>query len=460
MRVFEILILVTLFVRFVGYSFFSIRSSRWIGFIPSLTILLTVIHLVWEKFRLQMVPAYGLTLLLFLLSIRQFQRGGQSQAKELPNKVLISLRFLVRLLIFTAIATLPILIPVFHLPEPTGQFQIGTTTLYLVDNTRSEIFTPNPDDHREVIVRVWYPAQIMTGDKAAPLMEHPPFQFSHLSLVKTHAYQDAPVSNAQSIYPVLIFSHGHVGFMEQNLTLMEELASHGYIVCSIAHTYQAIIAVFPNGRVVPADSALANDFLHGKPPTQAINAEHLRVWTEDTRFLIDELERIQAGERESLLVGKLDMDRLGIFGQSFGGVTAAKVCIVDDRCQAGISLDSGLPSDYTGSSANPPLKQPFMFMLNEVVGFYRSGILGKLNNTTYAVAVRGTTHFNFTDLVLYSPVLKFTNEFGSIEGDRMAKIINAYAVAFWDEYLNSEISPLLDGPSPDFPEVIIEVTKP
>jgi dienelactone hydrolase len=422
--------------------------------------LLIVMHLVWERYRLQMVPAYGLTLLLFLLSIRQFQRGGQLQDKELPNQVLMSLGFLLRLLIFTMIATLPIILPVFHLPEPTGQFQIGTTNLYLVDNTRPEIFTPNPDDHREVMVRIWYPAQVKPGVKVAPLMEHPPFQFSHLALVKTHAYQDAPVSNAQFAFPVLIFSHGHVGFMEQNLTLMEELASHGYIVCSIAHTYQAIITVFPDGRVVPADSALANDFLLGKSPTQAINAKHLRIWTEDTRFLIDELERIQAGERESLLVGKLDMDRLGIYGQSFGGVTAAKVCIVDDRCQAGISLDSGLPSDYTGSAADPPLKQPFMFMLNEVAGFYRSGILEKLNNTTYAVAVRGTTHLNFTDLVLYSPILKFTKEFGPIEGDRMVKIINAYAVAFFDEYLKGERSPLLDGPSPDFPEVIIEVTKP
>jgi len=460
MRVFEALILITLFVRFVGYSFLSIRKSRWIDFIPSLTILLTAVHLILEKYRLQMVPAYGLTLLLFLLSIRQFRRGGSSQTKELPNRVLISLGFLLRLLIFAVIASLPIIIPVFHLPEPTGPYQIGTTNLYLVDDTRAEMFTPNPDDNREFMVRVWYPAQVIPGSKAAPLMEHPPFQFSHLSLVNTHAYQDAPISNAQSAYPVLVFSHGHVGFPEQNLTLLEELASHGYIVCSIAHTYHTIVTVFPDGRVVPADATLANNFLHGKSPTQDINAEHLRVWTEDMRFLIDELERIQAGERESLLAGKLDMNRLGIFGQSFGGVTAVNVCVVDDRCQAGISLDSGLPSGYTGGATEHPLKQPFMFMLNEVAGYYRSGILGILKNTTYAVVVQGTTHFNYTDLFLYSPVLKFTQILGSIEGDRMVKIINAYTVAFWDEYLKSEMSPLLDGPSPDYPEVTIDVSKP
>jgi dienelactone hydrolase len=460
MRVFETLILVTLFVRFIGYSFPSIRKSRWIDFIPSVTMLLTVMHLALEKYRLQMVPAYGLTLILFLLSIRQLRRGGQSQAKELPNRVLISLGFPLRMLIFALIASLPIIIPVFDLPDPTGPYQIGTTNLYLVDNTRAEIFTPDPDDHREMMVRVWYPAQIMLGGKVAPLMEYPPFQFSHLSLVKTHAYQDADVSEVQSTFPVLIFSHGHVGFMEQNLTLMEELASRGYIVCSIAHTYHAIVTAFPDGRIVTADATLANDFLQGKSPPPTIYAEHLRVWTEDTRFLIDELERIQAGERKSLLGGKLDMHRLGVFGQSFGGVTAVKVCTVDNRCQAGISLDSGLPSDYTGGASDPPLRQPFMFMLNEVAGHYRSSILGLLKNTAYAVAVQGTTHLDYTDLYLYSPVLKFTQVLGSIEGNRMVKIINAYAVAFWDEYIKGEMSPLLDGPSPDYPEVTIEVTKP
>jgi P pilus assembly chaperone PapD len=104
------------------------------------------------------------------------------------------------LLIFTVIAALPIILLVFHLPNPTGQYPIGTTRLYLVDDTRPEIFTPNPDDHREFLVRIWYPAQVKPGEKAAPLMEHPPLQFSHLSRVKTHAYQDASVSNAQSIY--------------------------------------------------------------------------------------------------------------------------------------------------------------------------------------------------------------------------------------------------------------------
>ena len=422
--------------------------------------LLIVIHLVLEKFRWQMVPAYGLTLLFFFMSIYWIKRGERPPEKQPSRRILLSIGFLFWLLIFTLVAALPILLPVFRLPDPTGQYPVGTAKLYLVDDTRPEIFTPDPDDHREFMVQVWYPAQVEPGAKTVPLMEHMPIQFSHLSLVQTHAYQDAPVSNAQSLYPVLIFSHGHVGFIEQNLTQMEELASHGYIVCSIAHTYHAIATVFPDGHVVLADPVLASDFLKGKSPTQDIYTEHLRIWTDDTRLLINELESIQAGERESLFVGRLDMARLGIFGQSFGGVTAVQVCMVDNRCRAGISLDSGLPSDYAGQAMDSPLRQPFMFMLNEGAAYDRSRILGALENTAYGVTVRGTTHFNYTDLDLYSPVLKYTNAFGPIDGYRMVKIINNYTLAFFDEYLKGERSPLLDGPSPNYPEVAIEMQNP
>lgn len=460
MRTFEILLLITLFVRLVGYSFPSIRRSRWINLLPSLMVLLIVIQLVVEKYRWQMIPAYGLTILLFLLSIPRIKKGTQPADQQSPNRILAISGFLSRLLVFILVVALPILLPVFRLPEPTGPYPIGTTNLYLVDNTRPETFTQRLDDHREIMVQVWYPAQVEPGDSPDAYMEHIPFQLSHLSLVRTHAYQDAPVLDVQSSYPVLIFSHGYIGLVEQNLTQMEELASHGYIVCSIAHTYQAQATVFPDGRTMPVDLALSKDFMKGMPPTQAMYAEHLQIWTDDTLFLMDELESIQTGERKSLLAGKLDMNRLGIFGMSFGGVTAVQVCAVDDRCRAGISLDAGLPRDYSGRAIGSRLKQPFMFMLNEGRAHYVRTNLGAVENIAYGVTVRGTTHFNFTDLFLYSPVLKFTKAFGSIDGYRMITIVNDYTLAFFDKHIKGKLSPLLDGPSSDYPEVTVEIQTP
>jgi len=422
--------------------------------------LLTLIHLGLEKFRWQMLPAYGLTFFFFLLSLRRVEPGGRPSQKRPPLRLLLILGFVFRLLVFTLVAALPVLIPVFRLPEPTGPFPVGTAMLYLVDDSRPETLTPDPQDHRELMVRVWYPARVEPGARLAPLIEHAPPRFGHLSLVRTHACQDVPVSGARPSYPVLIFSHGHVGFIEQNLTQMEELASHGYIVFSMTHPYHTIETVFPDGRVVPADSVLANNFLKGVSPSREVYTEHLRIWTDDTRFLIDQLERFQAGKSKSPFVGRLDMARLGIFGHSFGGVTAVQGCSLDRRCRAGINLDAGLPGDYTGRAKDFRLDQPFMFMLNETAGYNRSSLFRGLENTVIVVIVRGTRHFDFTDLSLYSPVLKLTKAFSPVDGHRMVEIINSYTLAFFDRYLKGDSSPLLDGPSPDYPEVTIEMRDP
>ncbi|HEX9423835.1 MAG TPA: hypothetical protein VF899_11365 [Pyrinomonadaceae bacterium] len=87
--------------------------------------------------------------------------------------------------------------------------------------------------------------------------------------------------------------------------------------------------------------------------------ESLRIWTADTRFVLDTLEKMNSGARKSMFSGKLDLKRTGIFGMSFGGSTAGQVCAVDKRCRAGINLD-GLQS---GDLIDRPMERPFMFIL-------------------------------------------------------------------------------------------------
>jgi hypothetical protein len=101
-----------------------------------------------------------------------------------------------------------------------------------------------------------------------------------------------------------------------------------------------------------------------------------------------------------------------------------------------------------------------MFMLNEGRAHYMHMALGAVENTAYGVTVRGTTHLDFTDLFLYSPVLKFTKAFGPIDGYRMVEIVNSYALAFFDKHLKGEISPLLAGSSADYPDVEFQLHVP
>ena len=51
------------------------------------------------------------------------------------------------------------LVPIFHFPKPTGSYAIGTVTYHWVDLSRPELFTTDPNDHRELMAQVWYPAK-------------------------------------------------------------------------------------------------------------------------------------------------------------------------------------------------------------------------------------------------------------------------------------------------------------
>ncbi len=382
---------------------------------------------------------------------------------------------------------------VVKLPQPTGPYQIGTTYFALVDETRSEVFTDDPRDHRELLVRCWYPAQPVAGVKPEPfwgrdtrevgqsLAEYlrlPKGAFDDLALVQSHAYTDAVIAKSNSSFPVLVFSHGYIpGFLSQNTTQMEELASHGYVVFSIGHTYETVANIFPDGRVVPFSQTRFLTFAQGARKAnelvtkytaatgpvekdtlikQIVAAwpvldESLRIWAADVRFVLDEIERMNSGKRKSIFARKLDLKRVGIFGMSFGGATAGQVCVTDKRCRAGINLD-GLQS---GELIDHPMERPFMFMQSEGAGNINRLFFERAKNDAYYVVVKGTRHFNYSDFSLFSPEYQKTGILGPIEGERMERIISDYVLAFFDKYLKGKgkDTPLLRGPSTSYPEV-------
>ncbi|MHA2193466.1 MAG: alpha/beta hydrolase, partial [Candidatus Thorarchaeota archaeon] len=236
------------------------------------------------------------------------------------------------------------LLPVFVLPNPTGEYNVGTTTFELTDQSRNETFTADQDDFRRILIQAWYPADDVTGLNRAPYLYNPSafttgiqlawglpsIIVSHFSLTVTHSYENAPLSDAEATYPILMFSHGYGGVIMQNTVLMEELASHGYVVFSIAHPYEAVVTAFPNGDVIYEDDKDTFDNI----------GSSLNIWANDTLFLVNQLEITSNPAIPNIFWGKLNFSRIGALGHSFGGTTAEQVCLTDSRLQAGISLDS------------------------------------------------------------------------------------------------------------------------
>jgi predicted dienelactone hydrolase len=462
MRFFEVVILVSV-------AFMLIKSRMPVAKKPVgmtvfflLVLISVVLHIFLEKPRWQMVPAYGLLgILTCAFLIRYFfQPGNQVEPPKLFKRLGNALGFYLGWLTFIVAVLLPVVLPVFKYPAPSGPYPVGTRDFYFVDQARAEVFSAEPTAKRELMVRVWYPAHPESeaqtqsywpeAERIGPLILSryglPGFALNYLALVKTHSYWNAPPANSSTAFPVLIFSHGYAAFdYSMNLTQMEELASHGYIVFSISHTYEVWATVFPDGRVVTTIDQNAD----ATAASENINLDaRLEVWVADTEFVLGQLERINA-EAGDPLAGKMDLERLGFFGMSFGGATAGKVCQIDPRCKAGANMDGYQFGN--ADFATKPLRVPFLFFYSEPNQGMNDEIYAGTANRTYRVIVRGAIHSNFTDGELWSPLLKYTG--APIDPRRMISIVNAYLLAFFDRYLKGEEAPLLDMNTSPYSEV-------
>ena len=465
MRPLEIATLIALLPALLLPFFGRWRTDRWPALFPFLSAVFALLHLILEGYRWQMVPAYLLLLLLLLRATWRLARPLPAPAARLPWHLLTATG---GLFLFLVALALPIIFPVPDLPAPGGPYEIGTVTYHLVDETRPEIYTEDSGDVREIVVQLWYPA--VPGDNAprAPYLEAvdiagpavaarlnlPPFLLNHVDLIEAHSFLEAPVAPGGP-YPLLVFSHGLRGLRAQNTVLMETLASHGYVVASIDHTYGNVLTVFPDGKVAFYNGEM---IFAGDAPTVTGGAGLIDVWGADVRFLLDRATFWNSNP-DHLLAGTLDLERVGTLGHSTGGGTALEACALDERCAAVVGLDAWV------EPVSPPLlvdyPHPVLFLSapdwlgpeNTAAG---RTLYQDRQDLGYLLTIAGTEHFDFSDLPMLSPLTPLLGLSGEIESERALAIINAYTLAFFDQVLKGEPSPLLDGPSPDYPEVSFE----
>ena len=233
---------------------------------------------------------------------------------------------------------------------PTGSYAVGRMTLRWVDEAREESITPEPADRRRLVVHVWYPA---TGD-AAGLAEYVPDltavrrvihgpEADAWSRVKPHATSDAQVAASKERFPVVLFSPGNQMLSGLYSYLLEEIASHGYVVIGIDHPFDVRAVLVERDSVVPfADRAWPRIEMpigpvpDPKSPYATFYRERVAVRVADARFVAAQLARPGA---LGALSGQANTARLAFLGHSIGGVAAGEACRSDSRFGACINLD-------------------------------------------------------------------------------------------------------------------------
>ncbi|HYN92879.1 MAG TPA: acetylhydrolase, partial [Pilimelia sp.] len=249
-------------------------------------------------------------------------------------------------------------VPLF-LPRPTGPFPIGTVPLRLVDRSRPDPVA-GPGRHRELMVSVWYPARDVARYPRArwlpdapmrALLTHHGYPADAVSAPLTAGHVGAPVRRAGGRLPVVVASHGAHDHRGDHTIMVQELASHGYVVVTVGHTHDTF-SEFPDGR-------LTVPILGGEHSLGAAD------FAADIPFVLDRIDDLAAGRNPDAdgaplpagLRGAPDPRRVGMFGPSKGGTATALAMVMDPRIRAGIALDAPMEP-----LIETDLARPFMLM--------------------------------------------------------------------------------------------------
>jgi pimeloyl-ACP methyl ester carboxylesterase len=365
---------------------------------------------------------------------------------------------------------------------PTGPYAVGRTLFNWVDESRVDLLSPK--GYREIPVWVWYPASPASDAQKAewlpgtwgdifaaiiaprPTPGQPASQSEKypIATIRSHSYADAPVSADQKKYPILVFAPGYGSGPTEYASVIEDVVSHGYIVAGIVPTYFSLYTVFSDGRVVGQYQS-ARD-VPGAPRSSSdrgpVSEPVYRLWTGDIRFALNQLEKLNA-DPKSPLKGRFDFDRVGAFGHSIGATATAQVAKDDPRVRAAILIDGSIMGDV---ASNPIVSKPLFLILassfkgrdratwpNRAISAEAHALLRNAKPST-VITIAGTTHSFPADTGLMPFAKDWQGQ--SANPSRAMTITRAYIKAFFDQHLLGKDSSLLNGQSPEYPEVTLE----
>lgn len=357
------------------------------------------------------------------------------------------------------------------LPAPTGPYPVGTTTLHLVDHARTDPWGVEPGRPRQLMTSVFYPAASTAGYQVAPQLtpaeaaDYDTFNNTGVpagkvdwASTKTHAFVGAPTRTGD--YPVVLYSPGLGDPRSWDTTLVEDLASRGYVVVTVDPTYESPAVEFPNHYV-------AKSVVPGLLKTADVITllrKLIKVRVADTGFVISALQALHSGHNPdaehrplpSGLAAAMNTGDIGMFGQSGGGSTAFERAYTDPRLKAVINMDGTMafsPDDGDGSNPLPVvvhgLSTPFLLLGDKVDDHYTQASWSELWQHSHGwhrdVLLRGSEHGSYTDAQVLMPQIAqqvkdlppglVSGDIGYIDPATAVKCEQAYVSGFFDLFL-------------------------
>ncbi|HEX4267574.1 MAG TPA: dienelactone hydrolase family protein [Steroidobacteraceae bacterium] len=145
--------------------------------------------------------------------------------------------------------------------------------------------------------------------------------------------------------PVLFYFSGWGGIGIDSGAAIAALVLRGFVVITI---------IYPGKAPPPMD--FSSDTAFQQSTRTAV--DRVRTRAEDAIRVLDTLESRQGRTQLGPLAQRLDLDRVGVFGYSFGGAVAAETAWMDSRFKAAANLDGW----QFAEASEYGIKQPYLLM--------------------------------------------------------------------------------------------------
>lgn len=343
------------------------------------------------------------------------------------------------------------------LPKPTGKYEVGVT-YRTVETSRTADFKELIDSNRTVYLKIWYPAvaenqvkKIKTpfiegGMKTGKQFFDKPQLWQDIAIrkavtMKTNSFIDLPIADGK--FPVVTYSHGYSQWSSDNTTLMESMASKGFIVVSISHLHQALFApVSKDSAIVTKVISLGNDDTDPEEfkrhrerydsiqTQEELNAYHMYgrkfsngrsadIWSDDILSAINYMKQTQENSSD-FFFGRVDITKIGSVGFSMGGSAALNATLNDSTILAAINIDGGLAGDFLEKRPDADIlmltglrRLPASDLMISHFGNFRDK-----NDEHYpTLMIENARHANFTDIQHLSVLLKWLGVMGTVDVD-------------------------------------------
>lgn len=326
-------------------------------------------------------------------------------------------------LIFFVVILPAIIFPESQIIGVTGEYQVATEIYTYTDTNRVETFT-DTGENRMLNVQLWYP------------------------------------KNTDGLYPLVVFSHGGISDKSSNLSLYNELASNGYVVCSINHTYHCLSTTDEDGDTISIDKGYMKELsVEDAQSNRQQSYEYYKKWmnirTGDINFVIDYILAQVDDNNEDKVYKLVDKEKIGVMGHSLGGSAALGIGRIRDDVDAVIALESPFMYDIEGvedgefifTDEDYPVPVLNVYsdtgwnILDKRLQYAANyAMLSDTDDTAFNVYISGVGHFTLTDLALTSPILTrvLNGQKSTTDTEYCLKTINKVSLEYLDCYLKGE----------------------